>query len=137
MFYVLLWAIRLALPHALHLKKQVMRLLGKRLLRPRIFVPKGSGGGVACDFPEKTLLLADEVLVLIIADFLPTNPVAIFWWLARSDFEYFIVFAEGEELYLLLGEVVKVDCKLTKQYLVFLVGKMRDSYDDLCASTLT
>lgn len=114
-FHVLLRTIWLALPHSLHLKKQVMRLLREGLLRSRVFVPKGSGGGIAGDFPEKALLLADEDLILIIAKFVPTDLVAIFLWLASSDLEYFIIFAEREELYLLLGEVIKIHGKLPKQ----------------------
>lgn len=116
LFYTLLWAIGFALPHALHLIKQVMCFLREGLFRSRgLVVPKGSGGSVAGNLAEKALLLADEDLILIIADFGPTDPVAIFHWLTRSDLEYLIVFAEREELRLLLGEVVKVHCKLPKQ----------------------
>lgn len=111
-FYVLLRSVWLTLPHPLHLKEQVVRLLREGFLRPRVVVPKGSGGGIAGDFPEKALLLANEDLILIIADFVPTDPVAIFLGLAGSDLEYFIVFAKREELNLLLGEVVKIHGKL-------------------------
>ena len=116
-FHILLWTIGFTLLHALYFKKQVMRLFREGFFGSRILIiPKGSGGGVGGDLPQKALLLSDEDLILIIADFGPTDPVAIFHWFTSSDLEYLIVFAEWEELYLLLGEVIKIHCKLPKQF---------------------